>query len=46
MAKPWSCRLGMHQWKRQVNEAGEAYQHCERCGADDDPKSRITSLSG
>jgi hypothetical protein len=45
MAKPWRCRFGMHRWMREVNsESGMAYQHCDRCGADNDPKSGIRAV--
>jgi hypothetical protein len=47
MSKPWRCRLGMHRWKRAVNnESGQAYQHCERCGKDNDVGSGIRAAGG
>ena len=46
MARPWQCRLGLHRWQRVVNDAGQAYRHCERCGRDDDPKSGIRAVGG
>ena len=44
MSKPWACRLGLHRWEPAVSETGERYRHCERCGVDDDPASRVHSL--
>jgi hypothetical protein len=47
MAKPLLCLIGMHRWKREVNsESGKAYQHCARCGADNDPGSGIRAAGG
>jgi hypothetical protein len=44
MAKPWTCRLGFHQWRPETSEDGQRYLHCARCGRDDDPASRIHGL--
>jgi hypothetical protein len=44
MAKPWSCLFGLHQWRAEWSEDGQQYRHCDRCGRDDDPDSRIRAL--
>jgi hypothetical protein len=37
----WSCRVGLHGWRKVYNDRGEMYRTCHRCGVDDDPRSRI-----
>jgi len=46
MAKRLMCRLGLHLWQAEWNEAGQHYRRCARCGRDDDPVSRIRGMSG
>ena len=29
------CRLGVHRWEDKVNDDGERYVECRRCGQDD-----------
>lgn len=36
MATTWRCRVGWHQWFKRVNDSGEAYLVCVRCGKQDD----------
>jgi hypothetical protein len=46
MTKGIRCRLGIHAWKRQRNDAGQGYRTCTRCGLDDDPGSRSSVAGG
>ncbi len=31
MRKPWTCRLGWHQWTRHSTEDSRPYLRCRRC---------------
>ncbi len=33
MAKPLLCVLQFHRWRLQVNDEGQRYKLCEKCGA-------------
>jgi hypothetical protein len=46
MATSWKCRIGWHKWQNAWNEAGQRYQHCARCGRDDDKASGIRAVGG
>ena len=36
MAKRLLCRIGWHTWSKRVNDSGQAYLTCVRCGKHDD----------
>jgi hypothetical protein len=40
MKKPLRCWLTFHDWRMMVNDEGERYKTCARCGAyrDFDPR--------
>jgi len=40
MTKPLRCLLQFHQWRLIVNDEGQRYKQCDRCGAyrDFDPR--------
>lgn len=40
MRKPLRCLLQFHQWRMIVNDEGQRYKQCDRCGAyrDFDPR--------
>ena len=40
------CLLGLHNWRRNHNEQGQAYLTCRNCGKEEDPGSRITAVGG
>ena len=35
MARPLLCLIGWHKWHRKVNDAGQSYAQCARCGKED-----------
>lgn len=39
------CRLGLHAWEPRMNEDGENYQACGRCGKDGNRLSPSDYLS-
>jgi hypothetical protein len=41
MAKSLRCRLGIHSWRKDHNDAGQMYLTCRRCGKNDDPQARV-----
>jgi hypothetical protein len=32
MAKRLRCRIGRHAWEHKVNDEGQRYKECARCG--------------
>jgi hypothetical protein len=40
MKKPLRCWLTFHDWRMMVNDEGERYKTCARCGAYRDPQGR------
>jgi len=42
MAKPLLCRIGFHKWRQQVNDSGQRYNTCQRCGKYDDTQRPTT----
>jgi hypothetical protein len=46
MTKSLKCRVGLHSWKREHNQAGEPYRRCRLCGKDDDTASRVRAAGG
>ena len=36
MAKHLLCLVGMHKWIKRVNDSGQSYLTCARCGKHDD----------
>lgn len=44
MAKAWRCRLAWHKWAKRVNDSGQAYLVCVRCGKQDDNEGAAAPL--
>ncbi len=44
MAKRWRCRIGLHKWAKRVNDSGQAYLTCVRCGKHDDNDGGMAGL--
>ena len=40
MKRTGLCRLGWHRWVKRVNDSGEPYIMCARCGKDGDMPQR------
>ena len=36
MAKSFGCYIGWHKWKTRVNDEGQRWVACERCGKEDE----------
>jgi hypothetical protein len=45
MAKPLLCRISVHRWDRNWDDAGRVFLTCRRCGADRGTTSRDASKS-
>ncbi|MGY2873127.1 hypothetical protein ACVW00_000317 [Marmoricola sp. URHA0025 HA25] len=44
MAKHLLCRIGMHKWSKRVNDSGQPYLTCVRCGKHDDNEGAAAPL--
>jgi len=44
MAKHLLCRIGLHKWSKRVNDSGQPYLTCVRCGKHDDNEGAAAPL--
>lgn len=44
MAKHLLCRIGLHKWSKRVNDSGQPYLTCLRCGKHDDNEGGAAPL--